>query len=358
MGRFDGIATFGGGVQQSLRDLVADMLAQDKQRADIDNMQGQRAMQARGQNIMLRRQDDAERRYQTTRQDRADATAKQDATAQQTKDTARNQGFLRAAIQGSQNVAGSGDPTGAAATRGALRVALQAGGAKPNEIPQEPVPEKVTKPSSAQEYEYAKTQGYTGSYQDYQTEDANRRRSTVSVNAGTPRPLTQTAEAGLIDKLSRAWGGVTKNATEMQRQLQIMRTGVQRFDADPNGASQAVLVTFQKILDPESVVRESEYARSPQGLAALQRIQGWWERFKDGGAGVPKAQLVEMVRTAEQFIANTKGGTEGARKRIEGVAKRYNIPSELVFNDAPGAAPGATGGGAPKGGGDPLGIRQ
>jgi len=99
-----------------------------------------------------------------------------------------------------------------------------------------------------------------------------------------------------------------------------------------------VLVTFQKILDPESVVRESEYARSSQGVSAMQRIKGYMERLATGGAGVPKAQLAEMVKTAQQFIENTKGGMDGARKRIGATADRYNIPRELIFNDAEPAA--------------------
>jgi hypothetical protein len=45
-------------------------------------------------------------------------------------------------------------------------------------------PEKLQKPASAQEYEYAVAKGYKGSFEQYQNEDANRRRSVVTVNAG------------------------------------------------------------------------------------------------------------------------------------------------------------------------------
>jgi hypothetical protein len=38
-------------------------------------------------------------------------------------------------------------------------------------------------PVSAQEYEYAKANGYKGSYQDYQNEDANRKTKSVSTSA-------------------------------------------------------------------------------------------------------------------------------------------------------------------------------
>lgn len=147
------------------------------------------------------------------------------------------------------------------------------------------------------------------------------------------RPITQTAEASLVSGLNRQWTNATKNVSELRRQFSLMENGLQRFDADPNGASQAVLVTFQKILDPESVVRESEYARSPQGLSALQRMQGWAERMSKGGAGVPREQLAEMVETARQFVASAeKDAPVAVRRRLGAVADRYQIPHELVFD--------------------------
>lgn len=47
-----------------------------------------------------------------------------------------------------------------------------------------PVSREPTKPASAQEFEYAKGQGYKGTYEQYQTEDANRKRPVVNVDAG------------------------------------------------------------------------------------------------------------------------------------------------------------------------------
>lgn len=165
---------------------------------------------------------------------------------------------------------------------------------------------------------------------------------------GGGRPLTQTAEAGLIGKLSSDWTKANQTTAEMDRQFQIMKAGLDRFEADPNGASQAVLVTFQKMLDPESVVRESEYARSSQGISMLHRMKGYAERLAAGGAGVPKADLIEMVKTAQQFKENTKDAPAGARARIEAIADRYNLPHEMVFSDKGGAPAPAQ---APAGGG-------
>lgn len=150
--------------------------------------------------------------------------------------------------------------------------------------------------------------------------------------ASAARPLTQTAEATMIGRLANDWTKASASTKEIDRQVRIMDAGISRFDKDPNGASQAVLVTFQKILDPESVVRESEYARSSEGVSALQRIQGYMERLASGGAGVPLAQLREMAATAKLFQQATKQGADGVRRRLTATAERYNIPPEVVFD--------------------------
>jgi hypothetical protein len=159
--------------------------------------------------------------------------------------------------------------------------------------------------------------------------------------------LSPTAEANLTTKLATDWQKVSAPAREMDRQFNLMQTGLRRFhEGDKNGGSQAVLVTFQKILDPTSVVRESEYARSAEGVSMLQRMQGYAEKLASGGAGVPDSALQEMVKTAEQFTANSRRTAEGQRTRLKAFADHYHIPHELVFDDS---GPAAGGGGAPVG---------
>jgi hypothetical protein len=46
-------------------------------------------------------------------------------------------------------------------------------------------PKDEAKPASVQEYEYAVKNGYTGSYQQYQNDDANRKRAVTNVYGGT-----------------------------------------------------------------------------------------------------------------------------------------------------------------------------
>lgn len=179
---------------------------------------------------------------------------------------------------------------------------------------------------------------------------------------GAPRGLSPTAEANLTSKLAGEWSKASAGTKEIARQHSLMMTGLDRVrNGDINGGSQAVLITFQKILDPTSVVRETEYARSAEGLSVLRRMEGYMERLAKGGAGVPAAELEAMVQTASQFVANTKSSTVGTRKRIAAFADKYNIPHELVFDDddTPNTAPATGGAGAkPAGGVKILSIKE
>jgi len=170
--------------------------------------------------------------------------------------------------------------------------------------------------------------------------------------AGVPLSTQQRFQA--TTDLSKQWTEASSASREMKRQYGLMKVGLDRYEADPIGGSQAVLVTFQKILDPTSVVRESEYARSPQGLALLDRLEGLYERYSKGGAGVPKPVLAEMVKTAEGFLTeqNIQSGLDAVRQRIQDTATSYEIDPRLVLGrDLPATVaappPGATQGAAP-----------
>ena len=193
----------------------------------------------------------------------------------------------------------------------------------------------------------------------YTTEEAIKRAGGVATArgaAGAAVPLNTQQRFQATTDLSKQWTVERAAGREMERQFTLMQTGVTRYEADPIGASQAVLVTFQKILDPSSVVRESEYARSPQGLALMDRLQGMVERYSAGGAGVPKPVLEGMVETARQLLDGVKGASDTVRQRIQDTATSYEIDPRLVLGaDMPAAAVGAPPpGAAPAGGGSGL----
>lgn len=212
----------------------------------------------------------------------------------------------------------------------------------------------------------------TGSFEDYVIRKFGQRPTPEQIeqarklyNQADDRPrqgpstvITSTAESNILNRLVGQWDKAISPARELLRQSKLMHAGLEAARrGDMAAGSQAVLVTFQKILDPTSVVRESEYARSAAGQAVLSRIQGFAERLAQGGAGVPLEELERFAALADQFVKASAGGyTTAVKSRIGRTAKRYNIPEDLVFDDFDygGAAGSDVPPAAPAGGLDPA----
>lgn len=173
---------------------------------------------------------------------------------------------------------------------------------------------------------------------------SRQRLAAQQSEAGKPKPLTATAESNVINRLVTQWQSANKTGAELDRAINLMDAGLAAARrGDMAAGSQAVLITFQKVLDPGSVVRESEYARSAAGQALLARVQGAYERLAQGGAGVPLPELEKFARLAKEAAAAQKRSLPAVRERIGKTADRYNIPRELVLDaEAPPAAAGAS----------------
>lgn len=147
--------------------------------------------------------------------------------------------------------------------------------------------------------------------------------------------LSPAMESNVLNRLTTQWTTAVKPVAELTRQIKMMDAGL---DAARRGnlaqGAQAVLVTFQKILDPTSVVRESEYARSAAGLALDARIKGAVERLAKGGAGVPLNELEAFARVARDAANRQSGGyIDAVKERIGRTADRYKIPRDIVFEE-------------------------
>ena len=147
-------------------------------------------------------------------------------------------------------------------------------------------------------------------------------------------PLSPTVESTIINRLSNQYTKAAGTVSELSRQVNLMNTGLEAARrGDLAAGSQAVLVTFQKILDPTSVVRESEYARSAEGQALLARIEGAYEKLKSGGAGVPLSELEKYAKLGAEMTKAQMGSFNAAKERIGKTADRYRIPRELVIEN-------------------------
>ncbi len=111
---------------------------------------------------------------------------------------------------------------------------------------------------------------------------------------------------------------------------------------------QSIITVFNKMLDPTSVVRESEYARTPGDLAALNRIKGKWDKISQGGAGLTNEDRIALNRMVNAFGVIASQQYETRANEYRDLADRYGYnPANVVvrgnsFRDADAPKTGAS----------------
>ena len=80
---------------------------------------------------------------------------------------------------------------------------------------------------------------------------------------------------------------------------------------------QALITLFNKMTDPTSVVRESEYARTPENVGIVERLLARPEKWMRGGAGIGPQEREALIEISREFMQNATGlyNTQAARYR-------------------------------------------
>jgi len=187
--------------------------------------------------------------------------------------------------------------------------------------------------TSIQEYEYAQRNGYTGSFTDYQNEDANRK----AIATGATGLSTQQTQNFLriTDKFQA--DGVIKAGQQGSTAIQI----ADRVIANPSsaGAQLSILYTLVKSLDPESAVREGEIALADQTNSFLGKFQKTFTRINEGQIIHPTAavELANETKLLAKSWADAAQRREKQYKSQAGVAgigdafQQYIGGSELSY---------------------------
>lgn len=93
---------------------------------------------------------------------------------------------------------------------------------------------------------------------------------------------------------------------------------------------QGLITMFNKLTDPNSVVRESEYERTPANLSLMNRVSGSFKKLKEGGAGLTNEDRKTLVKGAK-VIFNARGKVfSDVQKEYERLASDYNFDPKKV----------------------------
>lgn len=110
--------------------------------------------------------------------------------------------------------------------------------------------------------------------------------------------------------------------------------------ANPTGANDLTAATkFMKLLDPGSVVRESELAMAMAATGKLDQIQNYANQLAKGHKLNPK-QRKEFGEAADALLAASQERYGQTVQQYEGIAGQYNLDSQFIQNAKPRASKG------------------
>lgn len=130
---------------------------------------------------------------------------------------------------------------------------------------------------------------------------------------------------------------VVKEFTEIRTQFDRMRNAIEEVKTGGplTAVDQTLINTFNRILDPESVVREAEYARTAQDQSVYNYLKGKFDpktgRLALGGAGLTPETREAMIRMAERFYNASQQNYGTAIGEFSKIAQASGLDPELVL---------------------------
>ena len=138
-------------------------------------------------------------------------------------------------------------------------------------------------------------------------------------------------------KLADSFEKYTKDSKTALRGINIVNEGYQQAitalkeGGSLNAQSQAVIIGFNKLIDPTSVVRESEYARTPEGQSLWNNLRGRYLQLTQGGAGLTAEGLRNIKDTAIALLKGYEQDMINEAKRIQYIADKQGFDIKSIL---------------------------
>jgi len=101
---------------------------------------------------------------------------------------------------------------------------------------------------------------------------------------------------------------------------------------DLSAATQAVIFSFNKLLDEGSVVRESEFARTADGQSLINRLEGGIEQIEQGGAGVTLETIQSVQSIAKKLLGSAESINRDLLIPVRKSAEKQGLDLEAIFS--------------------------
>lgn len=179
-------------------------------------------------------------------------------------------------------------------------------------------------PSAVREYEFARGQGFKGSFQDWVMSQKRASAPSVAVNMSDP---TAVAKAAL--SFQKDYRDATKASFTRASAYNAMMQASQ--DPTPKG-DMTMVYSFIKALDPESVVREGEIDLVNANRSIPDRVKGYAQRLATGKALLPQERQ-DLIEQARNLSFTDYSRSRNDIKAFRDNAGRLGLDPELYAPD-------------------------
>lgn len=118
----------------------------------------------------------------------------------------------------------------------------------------------------------------------------------------------------------------SKNYAEIKRQSAIIKAALN----DPSAAGTLSAATaYMKMLDPGSVVRESELGMAMNAQGAIDRLASYWTTIEMGKVLTPQ-QKADFARLSDLYVKSAEEAQRNINKRYSDIATGYGLDPKRV----------------------------
>jgi len=124
-----------------------------------------------------------------------------------------------------------------------------------------------------------------------------------------------------------------KTYQTISQQFGVMQEAVKESKGENLVAvDQALITIMNKMMDPQSVVRESEYARTPGDLALMNRIKGAYQKIQKGGAGLTDDDRKAIAKIGKKYYEVSQKKYKSKFHEYTGYLSNYGLNPEVYLN--------------------------
>jgi hypothetical protein len=171
-------------------------------------------------------------------------------------------------------------------------------------------------PAAVEEYKFAVDQGYKGTFQDFELQKRRAGATVVDMSGG------QKGFTNLMD-LKKAFGNepIYKDLSGMQSAYGQVIAGIDQKTpiGDIAGATK-----IMKLLDPGSVVRETELGMAMQATGKMDLLQNYFDNWK-AGTKLTDKQRVEFKQLANELYNAAAQGYNEKRKEYSTLGASFGL---------------------------------